>query len=272
VSVLLSTLAVLLACSNQAAVAAPTPTSAPAPTAGPSGELVVFAASSLTDAFNEVKAVLEAAHPNLAVSFNYAATSALRTQIEQGAKADVFASANEAQMNTAITNGIIEGEPHIFTTNRLVVIAPVHSTAVASLADLAKPGIKLVLAAKEVPVGGYSRDSFNKMDASGRFEPDFAAKVLANLVSEEANVRQVVGKVALGEADAGVSYTTDVTADVAAQLRTIAVPDGFNVLATYPFAVVKGAPNPEAAQAFIAFVLSPGGQAIMAKWGFGAIP
>ncbi|MSP78278.1 MAG: molybdate ABC transporter substrate-binding protein [Dehalococcoidia bacterium] len=270
---LLATLA-LIACTSSAPTSSPAPTTAPAPAPQApkvTGTVTVFAASSLTEAFNDAKAAFEAANPGATVTFNFAGSSALRTQLEQGAKADVFASADEVQMGMAVTNGVIDGAATHFATNRLVVITPVDKK-IASLADLAKPGLKLVVAAPEVPVGNYARQSFASMNGKLGLTANFSTKVLANVVSNETNVRQVVGKVSLGEADAGIVYTTDVTADVQAKLATLAIPTEVNVLAIYPIATVKGAVNAAAARAFISFLGSAQGQAILAKRGFGAAP
>lgn len=263
----------LAACSNQA-TSQPTATSQPAATAAaePPGGLVVFAATSLTQAFADIEAAFEARHPQLSVVYHFAGTPTLRTQLEQGARADVFASANQPQMDQAVASGVVQGSPRLFAANRLVVVAPAKGGIVASLDDLAKPGVRIVLALKDVPAGGYARDAIAKMDASGRFEPGFAAKVLGNLASEETNVGQVMAKVALGEADAAIVYATDVTQSVAGRVRVIAIPDEFNVVAMYPVAVVKGTAQPDAAEAFVAFVAGPEGQAILARYGFGPVP
>ena len=233
-----------------------------------SGEVVVFAASSLKEAFTEIAREFESANPGVRVSFNFAGTPTLRTQLEHGASADVFASANDAQMELAVQSGVIDGTPTAFASNRLVIVTPAGALVVNDLPDLSKGGVKLVLALPSVPVGAYSRDSLALMDISGQFQENFAAAVMSNLVSEETNVRQVVAKVVLGEADAGMAYGTDVTPDIAENVRTIEIPDEFNVLAVYPLAQVQNAPNPIGAQAFVEFVLSDKGQGILNAHGF----
>ena len=175
-------------------------------------------------------------------------------------------------MDLAIKNHAVQGPSQAFTSNRLVVITPADNKKVQTLADVAKPGLKLVLALKEVPVGGYARDALSKMNASEQFGADFSSKVLSNLVSEEQSVRQAVAKVVLGEADVAIVYGTDVTPDVAPKVKTIAIPDRYNVLAVYPIATVKGTPSVAAGQRFIEFLLSAEGQAILAKRGFGGVP
>jgi molybdate transport system substrate-binding protein len=183
-----------------------------APTEGVDRELTVFAAASLTDAFGRIAEAFEAAHPGVTVAFNFAGSQALRTQIEEGAAADVFASANFAELETLIASGHITAEDgQFFAGNRLVVIVPQDNPAeIESLADLARPGVKLVLTAEEVPVGRYARQALDNLNA--QLGADFAVSVLANVVSNEDNVKQVVAKVSLGEADAGIVYSTDAMA------------------------------------------------------------
>ena len=252
------------------AVATPTSTAAPSPSpaANPSGSLTVFAASSLTDAFNEIGQGLQQ-RAGVKVTFNYGASSTLATQLGQGAPADLFASADQPNMDKAKQAGVIDGADQIFAKNRLVVIVPKANPAkIQSLQDLGKPGINFVLTDPSVPIGNYARQSLMKMAKDPSFGADFDQKALANLKSQEANVRAVVSKVQLGEADAAICYATDVTPDAAKDVQAIAIPDQFNVLAIYPIAVVKNASNRAAAQAFIAYVRSPAGQAVLKKWNF----
>jgi molybdate transport system substrate-binding protein len=257
---------VSVACSAPAATTPPTGTN---PSGLVGGEVTVFAASSLTDAFNELGDRFKTDHPGAAVSFNFAASTQLFTQIDQGARTDVFASADQIQMDRAKNVNHIDGADAIFARNRLIVIAPASNPAgLSGPSDLAKPGLKLVTSQPDVPVGVYTQDMLDRMSRDPRFGAGFKDRVIANVVSQEANVRQIVAKVQLGEADAGVVYKTDVTPQAAAQLATFDIPDEFNTIATYPIAAVQGAPNPAGAKAFIAFVLSPKGQAILAKWNF----
>ena len=233
------------------------------------GELTIFTAASLTDAFKDMAAQIEPANPGTKLTFNFAGSPTLRTQLAQGARADVFASADEPNMAGAEADGTITGQPQIFARNVLVVVVPVKNTAgIQTLQDLAKPNIKLVLTNKEVPVGNYARQSLEKMSQNPAFGSDFSKRVLANLVSEETNVRQVAAKVQLGEADAGIVYATDVTPAIRDAVRVIQIPPALNVIAKYPIAVVKGAQNEAGARAFIAYVLSPAGQTILVRHGF----
>lgn len=240
---------------------AATPKSAPEPRT-----LQVFAAASLTDAFTEIGKNFEAAHPGVTVNFNFAGSQALRTQIEEGAPADVFASANKTEMDTLVTDGFVEqGMSQVFLNNKLVVILPANNTAMLTkLEDLARSGIKLVLAAEEVPVGKYARQALDQMN--GQFGTYFKDKVLANVVSNEDNVKQVVAKVQLGEADAGIVYTSDAVA--APELKTMEIPAELNVIAQYPIAMLTKSANADLATAFVEYILSSDGQSVLQKWGF----
>lgn len=254
------------------ATSAASPRSAAAtstPATGVTGQVIVFAAASLTDAFNEMGIEFTRSNPRATVKLNFAASTALRTQLEQGAKADVYASADQAQMDNARKAGVIDGEDRLFVKNKLVIIYPAGNPGKLTTAgDLANPGLKLVLTDKNVPIGAYARAALEKMSTGGQFGAGFSHKVLANLKSEEANVRAVVTKVQLGEADAGIVYASDVTPSLAMDVQSILIPDQFNTIARYPIALVKDAPNNAAALAFIRFVRSAAGQAILQKWNF----
>jgi molybdate transport system substrate-binding protein len=214
------------------------------------GELTIFTTASLTDAFKEMAAQIEQANPGTKLTFNFAGSPTLRTQLAQGARADVFASADEPNMARAEKDGTIIGEPQIFARNQLVVVVPAKNPAgIHTLQDLTKPKLKLVLTNKDVPVGNYARQALEKLSQDATYGPDFAERVLANLVSEETNVKQVASKVQLGEADAGIVYSTDVTPALRDAVRVIQIPPEFNVIAKYPIAAVKGANNEAGAQA-----------------------
>ena len=261
------TSAATLAPTTTATTAAPA-TSAPAQAPAAEQRLTVFAAASLTDAFDEIGDQFKQQHPGAALDFNYAGSQQLRTQLEQGAAADVFASANTKEMNNAIQAGlVVSGTQQTFVRNRLTVIVPKDNPGgIAELKDLAKPGLKIVLAAPGVPVGGYALTALDKMNAD--FGATFSQTVLSNVVSHEDNVKQVVAKIQLGEGDAGIVYTSDVTPDAAEMVTRIDIPDKYNVLAAYPIAVLKTAPQADLAARFVDYVLSADGQAILKKWGF----
>jgi molybdate transport system substrate-binding protein len=264
---------VLAAC-QPAATAVPTAVPATAatttaPTAEPA-TLTVFAAVSLTDAFGELGAMFEADHPGVTVAQSFGASNILAEQINQGAPADVFASASAKTMVAAIDGGrIVSGTQRTFVRNRLVVIYPTDNPSqLASLQDLAKPGLKLVLAAQDVPVGQYALDFLDKAAKNSDYGAAYKDAVLANVVSYEENVRAVFTKVSLGEADAGIVYTSDVVGDGSESVTSLAIPDELNTIATYPIAPLKDAARPELAQAFIDMVLSAEGQAVLARYGF----
>jgi molybdate transport system substrate-binding protein len=250
------------------AACSPVPSATPAPTAPPARSLTVFAAASLTDAFKEIGTQFEAANPGVTITFNFAGSTALSTQLSQGASADVFASANHTEMDKMTAASLVaSGAAQDFLTNLLVVILPPSNPAsLQTLQDLAKPGLKLVLGANTLPAGKYALQTLDNMVKDPTFGADFKTKVLANVVSYETDVKQVVAKVQLGEADAGIAYVSDAVA--APTLKTITIPANFNVIAKYPIAALTKAPQPELASAFIAYVLSSDGQAILKKWGF----
>jgi len=254
--------AVFLTACSAAIISPPVPTPA-------TQALTVFAAASLTDAFTEIGAAFEAANPGVTVTFNFAGSQALRTQIEEGAPVDVFASASGKEMDTLVAGSFVTKDvPQIFLTNKLIVILPADNpAALTKLEDLAKPGIKLVLAAEEVPVGKYARQARDLMDAS--FGTGFKDKVVANVVSNEDNVKQVVAKVQLGEADAGIVYISDSIA--APDLKSIEIPADLNVIAKYPIAPLVNSENADLAAKFTEYILSAEGQAVLQKWGFAPI-
>ena len=276
-SLLLLVILLISACAPQAAPAPTTeptlavstattvpPTETPAPRT-----LTVLAAASLTDSFNEMGKLFESKNPGVAVAFNYAGSQVLAQQLDQGAPADVFASASPKYMNAAVTSKRVnQSDSKNFVKNRLVVIFPKDNpTGLKTLQDLAKPGLKIDLEDKSVPAGQYSLDFLDKAVKDPDFDPKFKDNVLKNVVSYETDVKAVVSKVSLGEADAGIVYITDYNVAVD-KLGKLDIPDSLNTVATYPIAPIADSKNPELAKAFVALVLSPEGQAIMAKYGF----
>ena len=258
----------------------------------PSGSaktLTVFAAASLSEAYTDVAAAFEQVNPGISVDLNFAGSQLLRVQLEKGARADVFASADQRHMDLAIESDLVSGEAIIFASNRLVIIVPKTDTKaledlrgtsayassapiseagslIGSPADLARKDIKLALAQPEVPAGRYARAVIQRMAQDPHFGLDYAGKVLANVVTEEPNVRHVLQKVALGEVDAGMVYYSD--AQVATNISVIPIPNEANVVASYTFALLRDSNQMEVAEAFIKFVLSPHGQAILGDHGF----
>jgi molybdate transport system substrate-binding protein len=246
---------------------------APASTALGS-QLSVFAAASLTDAFSELGTLFTAAHPGVTVSINFAGSSQLEQQLAQGAAGDVFASAGPAPMAALEAGGqVAEGAALVFATNQLVVIVPAGNPGgLTALADLARPGLRVVLAAPEVPAGQYSAQFLAQAATDPALGPDFAAGVLDNVASYETSVRAVLSKVSLGEADAGIVYTSDAASQSGQAVGQIAIPDQVNVTATYPIAVLSDSQNPTAAQSFVNLVLGATGQAVLARHGFQGAP
>jgi molybdate transport system substrate-binding protein len=258
---LASALLVLAGCGSDSSSSSSATTGAPATTAGApkaTGTINVFAAASLTDAFNEAAKTFQSENPGATVKPNYAASSALVTQIDQGAPADVFASADDANMQKAQANGDIAGQPVTFATNSLqIIVAKGNPKNVTGLADLAKPGVTYVTAGPDVPIAKYALQSLQK------------AGVTVNPVSQEADVKGIVTKVvSSGEADAGIVYSTDVKA-AGSNAQGVDIPAAYQVVATYPIAVTKEATNASGAQAWITFITGTEGQAILAKYGFG---
>jgi molybdate transport system substrate-binding protein len=230
--------------------------------------ITVFAASSLTDAFTEIGQKFES-ETGGGVTFNFGGSSDLRGQLEQGATGDVFASADTNQMGLAKTSGVVSDDGTVFAHNRLVVIIPkANSAGITTLQDLAQPSVKIVLAAETVPVGKYARAFLTAAAADPAYGSDYSDKVLANVVSNASNVKEVASAVQLDEADAGIVYKTDVTTDLSADVTTIEIPDSVNQIATYPIAVTANAGQQDVAQAFIDFVTGSEGQDILAAHGF----
>lgn len=234
----------------------------------PPNELRVFAASSLSSAFSEIARKFEGTHPGTTVRLNLAGSQQLATQVEQGAVADVFASADQRWMDYLRERSLVEGPSDAFARNVLTVILPRTNPArISRLQDLARPGIKLVIGAETVPVGRYGRELLQRLSKLPGFSSDYATRTLRNVVSEEENVKAVVSKVQLGEADAGIVYRSDATGQVARYVKTLAVPDSVNVTAEYPIAVLSGARHKEAARKFIELVMSDEAQTILEQRG-----
>lgn len=244
-------------------------TPAPPAAATEKATVRVFAAASLSDAFKEIAKEYEKAHAGTSVQLNLAGSQQLVAQIEQGAEADVFASADDRWMNVARDRGLLGGTAVTFARNRLVAIVPRSNPArIHRLQDLARRGIRLVTCPDAVPVGHYTRIALGKLSHQPGFDADYWTRVLANIASEEENVKSVAGKVQIGEADAGIVYRSDVTPALARSVRVLEIPEEANVLASYPIATLKSAARANDAQAFVELVQSARGQRILARWGF----
>jgi molybdate transport system substrate-binding protein len=241
--------------------------STPAPTPPLAGTLNVFAAQSLAESFAAIGKAFEERHPGVRVQLNLAGSSVLATQIEQAAPADVFASADLPQMERVASQRLAH-EARLFARNAPVVVVPPDNPArIEDLRDLARPGVKVVLYADDVPIGRYARQVLANLGTQ-LGDPGYEGRVLANTVSRESNVRAALTKVEIGEADASIVYRTDASTNAA--VRAIDIPTAANVVAEYPIAVLTAARDRALAQAFVAFVLGPEGQRILRDAGFEA--
>lgn len=265
--------AMLAGCGGSATSAHPAAESTADPGSAPAGvELTVLAAASLREAFGAVKESYEAATPGVDLSFSFDGSGTLRIQAEQGAPADLFASADETNPRILASAGLTMGRPVAFAGNRLTLVVPADNpAAIASPFDLARPGVRLVNAAADVPITGYAAQMFSILAGLPGAPPDFVAAVAANVVSREDNVRAVLAKVELGEGDAGIVYATDAIAAGDA-VRIIPIPDDANVPVIYAAVVLRDAPNRDAATELLAWLTGPAGRAVMARFGFGAPP
>ena len=235
-------------------------------------ELTVFTAASLTGAFGEIGQMYKN-ETGISVAFNFDGSQALRTQLENGAYADVFASANVKQMNAVKNEGLMNNSSVvIFTKNKLSLIVPKDNPAkIINLSDLAKPGLKIVMGTKDVPVGDYALQILSKLSNDSTYGPDYKTKVLANVISQETNVNYVVTKVALGEADVGFAYVSDITKNLTSKVDKIDIPDEYNVIAQYPIGVLLESKYPAESQEFMSLVMSDKGKAVLEKYGFAPV-
>ncbi|MCR3884614.1 molybdate ABC transporter substrate-binding protein [Methanotrichaceae archaeon M04Ac] len=235
-------------------------------------ELVVFTAASLTGAFGEICQIYEK-ETGIKVVSNFDGSQALRTQIEHGAYADVFASANNKQMNALMGLGLMENNSiSIFTRNKLSLIIPKDNPAgISNLRDIAKPGVKIVIGTKDVPVGDYALQIIDKLGDDPAWGPEYKEKVLANIISQETSVNYVVTKIALGEADVGFAYVSDVTLELSSRVSQIEIPDEYNIIAEYPMGITSESRYAAEALNFINFVKSEEGRAVLEKYGFSPV-
>ena len=231
------------------------------------GTLTVLAASSLIDAFGELANRFEEQNPGVKVRQSFESSSTLLAQIQQGAPADVFASAAEEEMNTAVEDGLIEGEPEVFVKNREIVMVPVDNPAnIRRFQDVAKPDVRLVLAGKDVPAADYALQILGK--ANKEYGAGFEKDVLSNVVSRESDVRASVNRVVVGDADATFGYASDYTPDIRDRVKVVPIPPDLNIVATYPIAALDDAKNPGLARKWVELVTSEEGQRVLRKWNF----
>jgi molybdate transport system substrate-binding protein len=244
----------------------PAPASA-SPAVAARVDLTIYGAASLKGALDKAKAAYEAVNAGVTLAISTDASSALETQIEQGAPADVFLSADTSNPKKLVDKGLTDGQAVAFAGNKLTVIVPTaNPAAITTPADLAKSGVKVIAAGDAVPITKYASQLVANLASEPGYPAGFAAAYQANIVSREDNVKAAVAKVELGEGDAAIVYVTDARAS--SKVTTIAVPDSSNVLATYAGVVVKASPSAAAAQAFLAWFAGRDGQAILATFGF----
>jgi molybdate transport system substrate-binding protein len=230
------------------------------------GELVIFEAASLKDVFAHLAPRFEKEHPGTKVVTNAAGSQELRTQIEHGAAADLFASADRKQMQALTAQGLATA-PEVFTCNEpVVVVRPALASTIKTFADLPRAE-RIVIGTPEVPIGAYTLQILQNSDRGAKYGPQFSQRVQAKVASRELNVRQVLAKVVLGEADAGIVYRSD-AASAAGKVLVLPIPPEVNVTAEYPIALLKGAPHPALARAWIELVKSAAGLAALREAGF----
>jgi molybdate transport system substrate-binding protein len=250
-----------------AACSGTSPASSSAAPTAPGGEIEVYAAASLKAVLARAKAAYETANPGTTLTISTDSSAALETRIEQGAPADVFLSADTTNPQRLVDGGFASGEVTRFAGNRLTVIVPgANPAGIATPADLADAGVKIIAAADGVPIQQYTVTLLENLARVSGYPADFAAKVTANVVSREDNVGAIVTKVGLGEGDAGVVYVTD--ARTSDKVTTVEIPADANVPASYGGVVVEASQRQEAAAAFLAWLAGPDGQAILSSFGF----
>ena len=234
---------------------------------GQGGTLTVLAGSSLTDAFGELAKTFEEQNPGVRVKQSFESSSTLLTQIRQGAPADVFASAAEEEMDAAVEDGLVLGEPEVFVKNREVIMVPRDNPAdIDAFGDVAEPGVRLVLAEDGVPAADYALEILGK--ANAEYGSGFKGDVLSNVVSREADVRASVNRVVVGDADATFGYASDYTPDIRDRVEVVPIPPDLNIIATYPVAALKDAKDPGLAREWVELVTSEEGQRVLDEWGF----
>jgi molybdate transport system substrate-binding protein len=234
-------------------------------------EVVVLAAASLKAVLEEVAAVYETANPGVAITVSTDSSPALATQIEQGAPADVFLSADTANPQRLVDGGLASGAPVPFARNELAVIVPIDNPAgLVSAMDLVRPGVKIVAAGEAVPITRYATQLVSNLARQTLAPQLWPPAYQANVVSREDNVRAVLAKIELGEGDAAIVYATDALAS--SRVTTLPIPDGANVAATYAGVVVGSAAHPAEAAAFLDWLAGPPGEGILGPAGFVPAP
>jgi molybdate transport system substrate-binding protein len=259
---------------GQSPIATAQPSPAPSvaasgPASGAAVELTIFAAASLAGVLDDVKMAYASSHPGTTLTISTDSSAALATQIEQGAPADVFLSADTTNAQRLVSGGFSTGEAVAFASNKLAIVAPADNPAgISTPADLAKAGLKLIAAGDEVPITAYAKQVVANLAKEPGYPAGFEAAYAANVVSKEDNVKAVIGKIEIGEGDAAIVYATD--AKASNDVTTIPVPEGANVTAKYAAIVVGASPDQEPARMFLGWLTGPDGKAVL--WRFGFLP
>ena len=231
--------------------------------------LTVFCGAGLTGALSEIGGLYENT-TNMSIEFNFDGVPAMRAQIEQGAYADVLVSANLKHMDALKSEGFINNSTvEVFARNKVAIIVPNDNPAnITGLKDLAVPGVKILMGTKDLPAGDYALQVLDRLAADPEFGQEYKESVLSNVVSQETTVNRIVSKIALGEADAGFAFISDVSPEMIGKVTRISVPDKYNVIGDFPVGVLSQSEYPEEAQAFLDLMMSSDGQAILEKYGF----
>jgi molybdate transport system substrate-binding protein len=234
-----------------------------------SQDMTVFCAAGLSGAFNELGQLYKN-ESNVSVAFNFDGAQVLRTQIENGANADVFVSGSNKHMNALKSEGFMDNSSvYVLAKNWQAIIVPKDNPArIENLSDLAKPGIKIVMGSKDLPITDVTMQILNKTANNSAFGPDFKKKVLSNVVSQETNINFIVSKVALGEADAAFAHKSEVSSEYAAKVTLIEIPEKYNVKSEYTIGILSESKNPEQAKKFLELVKSDKGKEILTKHGY----
>lgn len=262
---------IVAACAGSGVSSAPSTAPTPASTTAPASstaddQLTIYAAASLKGALDRARAVYEAANAGVMLTISTDSSAALETQIEQGAQADLFLSADTKNPQALVGEGLTDGDPVDFAGNKLTIVVPTANPAgISSPADLAKPGVKVIAAGDAVPITKYANQLVQNLAKESGYPTDFVSAYAANVASKEDNAKAVIAKIELGEGDAGIVYVTD--AKASSKVTTIDVPDSANVPATYAGVVLKSA-KAAPAHAFLTWLAGPDGQAVLAGFGF----
>jgi molybdate transport system substrate-binding protein len=233
-------------------------------------EIIVFSAASLSGAMTDIAKAYETAHPDTKVILNFNNAAVLRTQIEQGASADVFLSANTKHMTALQEEGMIVNDSvRVFATTNLAIVVPHENRAnITGLPDLAQPGVRLVMGVKEAPFGDYTRQALEKMARDPAFGPAYRDTVMMNVISEEPTLPSLIAKLRISEADAGIALASDVSKGDRAFVTAIPIPDQYNVVAVFPLGIVQRSTDKDRAAAFIDYIVSSEGASVLARYGF----